>query len=72
MKHFVKSWSKDADCFKYFCRKCLNLLEVRLKKLIFVGSDIRKLTPTLKQRWLQWRIMLGYNLKKIFGQYESP
>ena len=43
MKQFVKALQKDAETFKYLSSKFLSLSEAKLKDVVFVGPDIRKL-----------------------------
>lgn len=43
MKQFVKSLSKDGECFRYLCSKFPKLSEAKLKEGVFTGPDIRKL-----------------------------
>ncbi|GBM51371.1 hypothetical protein AVEN_110820-1 [Araneus ventricosus] len=43
MKQFVKALPKEGECFKYLCDQFPGLSEAKLKKCVFVGSDIRKM-----------------------------
>ncbi|GFU53718.1 uncharacterized protein TNCV_5048201 [Trichonephila clavipes] len=43
MKQFVKALDKEGECFKYLCEQFPGLSDSKLKKGIFVGSDIGKL-----------------------------
>ncbi|GBN46008.1 hypothetical protein AVEN_107081-1 [Araneus ventricosus] len=43
MKQFIKSLSKDGECFRYLCSKFPKLSEAKLKEGVFTGAEIRKL-----------------------------
>ncbi|GBM50564.1 hypothetical protein AVEN_266786-1 [Araneus ventricosus] len=43
MKQFVKALPKEGECFKYFCDQFPGLSEAKLKEVVFVGPDIRKM-----------------------------
>jgi hypothetical protein len=43
MKQFVKALQRDGHCSKHPCSKFSGLSEAKLKEVIFVGPDIRKL-----------------------------
>lgn len=43
MKQLVKAMSRGGECFRYRCGQFLGLFEPKLKKEIFVETDIKKL-----------------------------
>ena len=44
MKQFVKALNKEGACFKYIQEKFPHMSTEKVKKGVFVGSQIRKLT----------------------------
>ncbi|GFT52492.1 uncharacterized protein TNCV_14681 [Trichonephila clavipes] len=43
IKQFVKALDKEGECCKYLCEQFPGLSNAKLKEVIFVGPDIRKL-----------------------------
>ena len=64
MKQYVKTLSKEGDCFRYLCASFPELSEEKLKAGVFDGPQIRKMirdkefthsmTRTEKRAWLSF------------------
>lgn len=78
MKQFVKALPKDSECLKYLGSRFPGLKETKLKEGFFVGPDIRKLisnkdfissmTPTQKEAWVAFTVVI----KNCLGDQKDP
>jgi hypothetical protein len=78
MKQFAKALPKNGNCFRYVCKKFPHLSEAKLKEVMFVGPDIRKLmfdedflltmTEVEREAWIAFKSVVT----KFLGNNKDP